>query len=85
LQTGYRLVSEEISLKDGTAFLNHLQTLLNGFSIPVFPLKGRDLLALHIKPGENLGGLLKAVETWWIAEDFTPDKKACVEYLKSLL
>ncbi|MDZ4322886.1 MAG: CCA tRNA nucleotidyltransferase [Alphaproteobacteria bacterium] len=85
LQTGYHIVSEEISLKDGTAFLNHLQTLLNDFAIPVFPLKGRDLLALHIKPGEGLGGLLKAVENWWISEDFTPDKKACVEYLKSLL
>lgn len=85
LQTSYCLVSEEISLKDGTAFLKQLQILLNGFSIPDFPLKGRDLLALHIKPGETLGELLKTVETWWISEDFTPDKKACVKYLKSLL
>jgi poly(A) polymerase len=85
LQTTYRLVSEEISLNDGATFLKHLQTLLNAFPIPVFPLKGRDLLALHIKPGEALGELLKAVENWWISEDFTPDKKACVEHLKSLL
>lgn len=85
LQTTYRLVSEEIFLKDGTTFLKHLQTSLNAFSIPVFPLKGRDLLALHIKAGESVGELLKAVESWWISEDFAPDKKACVEYLKSLL
>ncbi|MBX9621690.1 MAG: CCA tRNA nucleotidyltransferase [Alphaproteobacteria bacterium] len=85
LQTGYRLVFEEISLKDGTVFLNHLQTLLSDFSIPVFPLKGRDLLALHIKPGESVGELLKTIENWWISENFAPDKKACIEYLKSLL
>jgi poly(A) polymerase len=85
LQTGYRLVSEEISLKEGAAFLNQLKTLLDSFFIPCFPLKGHDLLALHIKPGERLGDLLSTVENWWIAADFTPDKKACLVYLKSLL
>ncbi|MBL8676009.1 MAG: CCA tRNA nucleotidyltransferase [Alphaproteobacteria bacterium] len=85
LQTAYHLVSKELSLKEGTVFLEHLQTLLNTAHIPIFPLKGRDLLALHIKPGKSLGELLKAVENWWIFENFTPDKKACIKYLKSLL
>lgn len=85
LQTTYRLVSKEISLQKGTAFLKDLQTLLNTFPIPIFPLKGRDLIALHIKPGEGLGEFLKTVENWWISEGFVPDKKTCIEYLKSLL
>ncbi len=34
------------------------------------PLAGRDLLALGIPHGPEVGRLLKAVEAWWIAEDF---------------
>jgi poly(A) polymerase len=49
---------------------------------PVFPLQGRDLLALGVKAGRRVGELLKEVEAWWIERDFRPDRKACLEEAK---
>jgi poly(A) polymerase len=48
----------------------------------VFPIQGRDLLALGVKPGRQVGELLKQVEAWWIAGDFKADRKACLEETK---
>lgn len=42
------------------------------------PIAGRDLLALGVERGPGLGKLLKQVEAWWIAEDFRPDRAACL-------
>jgi poly(A) polymerase len=49
---------------------------------PVFPLQGRDLLALGIKAGRQVGRLLKEVEAWWIEGDFSADRAACLEEAK---
>ncbi|MBB3065967.1 CCA tRNA nucleotidyltransferase [Limibacillus halophilus] len=49
------------------------------------PLSGEDLLALGVAPGPEMGRLLKKVEDWWIAEDFRPDKAACVAKSRELL
>ena len=46
---------------------------------PTFPLAGRDLLALGVAPGPELGMKLAEVEAWWIAGDFTADRAACLE------
>ncbi|EKE09769.1 MAG: hypothetical protein ACD_16C00110G0004 [uncultured bacterium] len=84
LQTAQRISSKEMTVKDGAEFLKHLQTLLMAWPIPVFPLKGRDLLKSNLREGKRIGALLKAVENWWIDQDFKPDKKACLEYLREL-
>ena len=34
---------------------------------PVFPLEGRDALALGLKPGPAIGALLREVRAWWLA------------------
>jgi poly(A) polymerase len=49
---------------------------------PVFPLQGRDLLALGIKAGRRMGELLKELEAWWIEGDFRADRKTCLEEAK---
>lgn len=41
---------------------------------PVFPVKGRDALALGACPGPELGDLLAELELWWVVRDFKPDK-----------
>lgn len=51
---------------------------------PEFPLKGRDGLALGLKPGPELGRLLAAVEDWWVERDFAPDTAACRAHLAAL-
>ncbi|CAO3400514.1 CCA tRNA nucleotidyltransferase (EC 2.7.7.72) [Azospirillum palustre] len=48
------------------------------------PIAGRDLLELGVPRGPMVGGTLKRVEAWWIAEDFQPDRDACLEMARRL-
>lgn len=50
-------------------------------NIPVFPVKGQDVLDAGVKPGRQVGVILKDVETWWIASGY-PDRDACVDRIK---
>ncbi len=52
---------------------------------PDFPLSGRDVTALGIKSGPDIGRSLAAVEEWWIAEDFAPDRDACLARLRDVV
>ncbi len=49
------------------------------------PIGGRDALALGMKEGPALGGLIKSVEGWWEEEDFRPGRDECLEKLKELI
>jgi poly(A) polymerase len=49
-----------------------------------FPLAGSDVLALGYTSGPDVGSLLRAVEEWWIDEDFAPDRAACLARLRTL-
>lgn len=48
------------------------------------PIKGKDLLALGLKPGPELGKLLEDVEAWWVGQDFAPSRAACLAQAKAL-
>jgi poly(A) polymerase/tRNA nucleotidyltransferase (CCA-adding enzyme) len=48
---------------------------------PVFPLEGKDVLALGIAPGPRVGGLLRAVRDWWLAGGASADRAACAAEL----
>ena len=48
------------------------------------PVAGRDALALGVARGKPVGKLLAAVEQWWIAHDFQPDRAQCLDKLKQL-
>jgi poly(A) polymerase len=41
---------------------------------PRLPLGGADVMALGLPAGPRVGELLRALETWWIAGDFTADE-----------
>jgi len=43
---------------------------LNGWAIPVFPLKGGDIVARGVKAGPDVARTLRAVESAWIAAGF---------------
>ncbi len=53
--------------------------ILQGWDVPAFPLDGNDLMAAGIKPGKTMGEILDRIEGWWIAQDFKPDKSACLK------
>lgn len=48
------------------------------------PVSGADAKRLGVGAGPRLGALLKAVEAWWVAQDFAPDRKACLAKLEEL-
>ena len=64
--------------------LSQLLVLASTWTAPVFPLTGHDVTALDIPPGPRVGALLGAVEHWWLAADFAPDRAQCLDYLTKL-
>ena len=44
---------------------------------PVFPLEGRDVLALGEPPGPSVGALLRATRAWWLEGGCTGGVEAC--------
>ena len=49
---------------------------------PDFPIRGRDVAALGISAGPEIGRLLKDLENWWIAGDFAADRDHGLAELK---
>jgi poly(A) polymerase/tRNA nucleotidyltransferase (CCA-adding enzyme) len=43
-----------------------LRSVVGGMEVPVFPLQGRDLLALGMSPGPAVGELLGGLRAWWL-------------------
>lgn len=56
--------------------------LANTWDVPAFPLRGQDLLDAGLKPGTEVGDLLKRIEGWWIADGYRADKDACKRKFK---
>ncbi|MDP4822338.1 MAG: CCA tRNA nucleotidyltransferase, partial [Aestuariivirgaceae bacterium] len=50
---------------------------------PVFPLKGADLLARGLKPGPDVGRMLRSLEEAWIVSDFSASKEALLERVQN--
>jgi poly(A) polymerase len=53
-----------------------LFSLPDRWPIPVFPLGGDDAIRQGIGRGPAVGAALKAVEAWWVENDFEPDESA---------
>ncbi len=54
-----------------------LRARLASMPRPVFPLEGRDVLALGLPPGPHVGALLRAVRQWWLDGGCGADAVAC--------
>jgi poly(A) polymerase/tRNA nucleotidyltransferase (CCA-adding enzyme) len=54
-----------------------LRARLASMPRPVFPLEGRDVLALGLPPGPQVGALLRAVREWWAEGGCRADAAAC--------
>lgn len=51
----------------------------------VFPLQGRDLLALGLPPGPQIGAVLDKVENWWEDGGYAADLEACLDQARLIL
>jgi len=54
-----------------------LRKRLSMLAQPVFPLEGRDVLALGLPEGPRVGALLRAVRRWWRDGGCVADAAAC--------
>ncbi len=62
-----------------------LRARLAALPRPVFPLEGRDVLALGVEPGPRGGALLRAVRRRWLADGCVAGAEACRAELARLL
>jgi poly(A) polymerase len=82
----YRDVAALIAAERGMSRnrLTELLDLARGWTPPVFPLAGRDVIALGIPAGERVGRLLSTVHDWWEEGNFIADRAACLAQLRDL-
>jgi len=65
-----------------TTTLPSLLALAASWQPQRFPLKGRDVTALGVPAGRQVGRLLKALDAWWEEGDFRADRAACLAELR---
>ena len=58
-----------------------LYRLADRWTPPEFPLIGGDIVAAGVPPGPLIGELLNELESWWIGQDFPPDRAAVLAEL----
>jgi poly(A) polymerase len=56
--------------------------LAKAWKPPFFALDGKDVMALGIEEGPEIGVLLREVERWWVEQDFAPARPALLARLK---
>jgi poly(A) polymerase len=62
--------------------LSDLYEVATAFRPPRFPLIGDDVMKLGYPSGAEVGKILAALQDWWIAEDFIPTRRVCLEKLQ---
>jgi poly(A) polymerase len=62
-----------------------LLPMARGWTPPVLPLSGDEVVAAGVPPGPLVGAILREVEAWWIDHDFIDDKLSVVERLKAVV
>jgi poly(A) polymerase len=71
--------------RDPVAALAEALAAAAGWEPRRLPLGGNDILALGVPAGPRVGALLAALEAWWVAHDFAPDRTACLAEARRLL
>lgn len=69
---------------DTKSDLKTIFKLCSEWKSPIFPLRGDDLLGIGLKPGPDIGIMLRRIEDWWIAHKFQPDHIACLSQARLL-
>ena len=69
----------------GPAEGTDLRARLRAMARPVFPLEGRDLLALGVAAGPQVGEILRTVRTWWLDGGCIADAAACLREARTMI
>ena len=65
------------------AWRRHLRAARR-WTLPAFPVRGVDVLALGISHGPRVGQILDEVQRWWIGGDFKADREKCLRKLRQV-
>lgn len=82
---GRALYRDLVMLSGDAQRAPRLLGMADTLAVPIFPLKGSDVVAAGVAPGRAVGEWLTAIERWWEEEDYGPDRPACVAELKKRL
>jgi len=61
-----------------------LRARLAAMAVPVFPLAGRDLIRIGSTPGPEIGVVLSAVRSWWLAGGCSASLQGCLSYAAAI-
>lgn len=70
--------------RDGDAAWRAVVGLSEAWSPPKFPLGGAEVMAAGVPRGPAVGAALRALEAWWVDQDFAPDRAALLDKLHAL-
>ena len=59
-----------------------LAKLAQDWTLPEFPLSGKDMQAAGVKPGPQMGKMLEALKALWVRSGFTADREKLLMALK---
>lgn len=62
-----------------------LINFMKRWQVPKFPIDGNDIKKAGVEDGPLIGEMLSYLESWWMEQDFKPDRSACLEKLRSLI
>jgi poly(A) polymerase len=79
-----RLLLAVASDKDRTRAAAAIKAI-RSWKPPLFPIDGKDVMDAGVAEGPSVGRVLSALESWWIEQDFLPDRAALLLKLKELL
>ena len=55
--------------------------MLAYWQVPECPVNGDDLIALGVKPGKDLGNMLKQARDYWADNNFRPLKQDLLDWV----
>ncbi len=58
--------------------------ILNNWTVPKLPINGDDVITYKKIKGKKVGIILHDIEKWWVRNCFLPDRKECLQKLKSI-
>lgn len=74
------VISEALNREQGR--YPEMLELARSWPLPIFPVKGSDIMELGFQPGPEVGTWLRELETYWESEDYKPTKQELLRRIK---
>jgi poly(A) polymerase len=77
--------AQDLAIPPSDAARRGLLNLADSWARPVFPIGGKDVLALGVPPGPHVGDILDRLENWWVESGFPADDTVIRAHLAGLI